>query len=153
MLSLQFFLKTRPLLLQKSNRLALLLGPVAGCSCQMCSCCSRSTSRGKIQDQSEIGEEKRGKYNSSESGDWEVLQVSGPGGGNHLKKVLMTPWLTKSARESEQAVLAPGNSLRQLNIYSSPFCNILDQLSLYLKNMHMWRMGFDYISEIIFISL
>lgn len=45
----------------------------------------------------------------------------------------MTPWLTKSARESEEAVLARENSLKQLHIYYSQICNILDLAVLILE--------------------
>lgn len=37
--------------------------------------------------------------------------MSGPGGESHSEKFLMAPCLTKSARESEEAVLARDNSL------------------------------------------
>lgn len=42
------------------------------------------------------------------------------------KEVLMAPWLTKSAGESEEAVLARENSLKQLHRYYFQFCNLLD---------------------------
>lgn len=38
----------------------------------------------------------------------------------------MAPWLTKSAGESEEAVLARENSLKQLHRYYFQFCNLLD---------------------------
>lgn len=54
-----------------------------------------------------------------------MIQVSGAGGESIQEKVLLAPWLTESAGDSEQAVLARENSLKQLHIYIIPSFVIL----------------------------